>query len=126
VAASNTSDITADAGGFALALSLGSSGSSNAAAFGAGFAVNNIGSDEDRNVVEAVVDDSTVSAGDGFELDAVSMIGISALTIGAAGAVNGQQQSVLTGSLAGAFSVNNVRASTLAKVRAGSSVSSYA
>jgi 6-phosphogluconolactonase (cycloisomerase 2 family) len=124
VAASNTSDITADAGGFALSLALGSSGSSNAAAFGAGFAVNNIGSDEDRNVVEAIVDDSTVGAGDGFELDAVSMIGISALTIGAAGAVNGQQPLLLTGSLAGAFSVNTVRASTLAKVRAGSSVSS--
>ena len=122
VAASNTSDITADAGGFALSLALGS-GSSNAAAFGAAFAVNNIGSDDDRNLVETIVDNSTVSAGDGFELDAVSMIGISALTIGAAGAVNGQQQSVITGSLAGAFSVNNVRAGTQAKVRGGSNVS---
>ena len=109
VRATDTSTITADAGGFAVALILSTSGKFTSVAIGLAAALNTI-----TNSVDAFIAGSTVKASgtlaspfasDGVHVEAVGTPTIKALTIAGAVAANGS----LTGAGSGNYVTENAR-----------------
>ena len=117
--ATDDTTITADAGGFAIAIGTGGSGGAKVSgSIGASIAINDIGGDAPRNVL-AYADNTTIEAGMGdVTLTAISTATINALAIG--GALSGTQGSAgFTGALAGAgvAGVNTIRTNVGAKAK---------
>ena len=117
--ATDDTTITADAGGFAIAIGTGGSGGAKVSgSIGASIAINDIGGAVPRNVL-ANVDNTTIEAGIGdVGLTAISTATINALAIG--GALSGTQGSAgFTGALAGAgvAGVNTIRTNVGAKAK---------
>jgi hypothetical protein len=117
LAATDASQVTANAGGFGISLSLVGDSSVDVA-IGASFAENQI-----TNDVQAVIDTSTASAGQNVALTATSNgAAIHALTIGASLAVDIGNREGILGSGAGALSFNIIRNTVETAVNGGSSV----
>jgi hypothetical protein len=118
--AQDASQITADAGGFALTAA-GGKGGGTALSVGASVAVNSI-----TNSVQALIDPATVSGGGGVDLSALETATIQALTIAGSAAVAAGQGGTKTFAGAGAGSGNTINDTTSALVTSGSSVGSGA
>ena len=84
VHAADSSEIISAAGGIAVSVGLSGKGNGGAGAFGAAFAINNIGSTADNNSIQAEVNASDVTAAGAILVSAESEADIFALTIGAA------------------------------------------
>jgi hypothetical protein len=117
VSATDKSVVDTDAGGFGLALSLASQGSSQTVSVGISVGINDV-----ENTTDAYIDAATVDADGSVGVTANSLTTIEALTI--AGALTGVQTggTGISGSGAGAGSGNTVRNTGRARVRNGSTV----
>ena len=116
--ATDTSKITADAGGVAVGFASGGKKGGTSVSIGISVAINEIG-----NEIYALVDDSTVFSGGNVELTATSTPTIDALTIGgavAAGASSKDKAFSFAG--AGAGSGNTIKNTTEAAIQNGSTV----
>ena len=120
--ATDSTLITADAGGFAIAIGTGGSGGAKVSgSIGASIAINDIGGDapDARRNVLAYLDNTTIEAGAGdVAITAISTATINALAIG--GALSGSNGAGgFTGALAGAgvAGVNTIRMNIGAKAK---------
>ncbi|MDB5862130.1 MAG: repeat-containing protein, partial [Ramlibacter sp.] len=126
VHADNTTQITAAAGAIAVSFARAGTGTAAAVAIGASFAINNLDGDGDGNLVWADVDHSTVTARGGITVEAEMLAGIFSLGIGAAGSLASSQGAGVAVAAAGSVGVNNIRNSTQARVRNGSTLTTAA
>src|SRR5262249_2935855 len=110
--ATDNSRITADAGGFAVSVSISATNVALASSVGLGFGNNDI-----LGETRAVIDSSTVTAGGDVRLDAASAAAIAAFTFGGPAAVSFSGDT-FAGSLvaAGAFSNNTIANTTEASI----------
>ena len=117
ITASNSAKIDAGAGGISAALGVSTQATGAAVAFGAAFAINEIG-DQGTDQTLAEISGSAVYAGGDIKVDAASMAQIFALTLGVAASGGGSTGgTALAGSLAGSLSYNKIRGNTQARVR---------
>ena len=112
--ATDTTEIEANAGGFALALSKSTSGQAASLAVGGSFAVNKIDS-----TVNADIDDSDLTSGGDVKLTATGAATISALTLAGAASAGLGSGTGMSFSGAGAGAVNKTRTNTRARIRNG-------
>ncbi len=123
VHAEDDSDIISAAGGIAVSVGLSGQGNGGAGAFGAAFAINNIGTGSDDNAIRAEVDDSSITADGEILVEAESSADIFVLAIGAAGSVSNSGSGNAIGiSLAGSLAINEIHVNTQALVHNGSSL----
>ncbi|MBD2520359.1 hypothetical protein H6G93_36565, partial [Nostoc sp. FACHB-973] len=120
ISASDASEITADAGGYSVGLSLGSSALSGNLSIGVSIANNDIG-----NTVQAYIDNATVSSAGGINITAIATDTIDALGIGgsASGSVGTSSGAALNLSGAGAGVTNSIDNTITATIQNGSNVS---
>ncbi|MEO0518743.1 MAG: DUF4347 domain-containing protein, partial [Cyanobacteria bacterium P01_A01_bin.116] len=113
VSAKDESDITADAGGYALAVALSGSAAAGSLSVGVSIAENEI-----KNNIDAYVEQSTVTSDGAVSIDATSTATVDALSIGGAAAVStGELTLSLSG--AGAGTTNTIDNAITAQVSQG-------